>query len=345
MNKPTPTTLPSNAAEWDARLRAADCSEAERQAFADWCAADAENAADFEALQAMLAGLREARDVPEIRSLREAALNAAPPVSRSRRRYRGLGIAAAIGLLAVGLVTIELTETRIPIVQDAPSLATSIGERSTTTLEDGSVAVLNTNSRLQLAFSDQERRVILLQGQALFEVSENPDRPFVVMAGEQLITAIGTVFDVRLDGDDVQVTLIDGVVEVKAEAPLGTDLTGPVATPAPVRMTAGQTLVTKAIATPEPPVLEAADVERASIWRQGRVFFDDVPLSEAVAEMNRYSTTQIVVRDAALDKHRVNGMFRTGQQSNFVLALEQYFPLEVERDTNGRILLKAKSEE
>lgn len=50
-------------------MRAADCSDAERRAFADWCAADARNAADYEALQAMLAGLREACDVPEIRSL------------------------------------------------------------------------------------------------------------------------------------------------------------------------------------------------------------------------------------------------------------------------------------
>jgi transmembrane sensor len=327
-------------------LRAADCSEAERRAFAAWYAADAGNAADYEALQTMLAGLREAREMPEIRALREAALNAAPPVDERQWRWPSWGLAAAtVALVAVGLTYFSLQESFEPFHPEPSTFATAIGERSTTTLEDGSVAVLNTNTRLQLAFSAQERRVILLQGQALFEVSHDPDRPFVVMAGEQRITAIGTVFDVRLDGDDVRVTLIEGVVEVKAEAPLGTDLAGSAGSPVPVRMTAGQTLVTKALATPEPPVVAEAEVERATIWRHGRVFFDDAPLSEAVAEMNRYSTTQIVVRDIALDRFRVNGMFRTGQQSNFVLALEQYFPLAVEHDPKGRIVLKAESEE
>jgi transmembrane sensor len=337
--------LPNNAAEWDARLRAPDCSEAERQAFADWRAADAGNAADFEALQSMLAGLRQARDVPEIRALREAALDTVAPLAEGQWRWPSWSLAAAtVAMVAVGLTYFSLQETFESVHPQPSTFATAIGERSTTTLEDGSVAVLNTNTRLKLAFSAQERRVILVQGQALFDVAKDPSRPFVVIAGEQRITAIGTVFDVRLAGDDVQVTLIDGVVEVKAEAPLGTDLIGPVANPAPVRMSAGQMLVTKALATPEPPLVAVADLERASIWRQGRVFFDDAPLSEAVAEMNRYSTTQIVVGDAMLDRHRVNGMFRTGQQANFVLALEQYFPLKADRNTKGQIILKAESE-
>ena len=334
---------PMTAADWDARLRAPDCSEVERAAFKAWCQADPDNQATFDELQQLLGGLRATRDVPEIRSMREAALAAGnPPVAK--RRYWAWAAVAAVAVLAIGLVTQTGEQASLNAPSAEPTFATSIGERSTSTLEDGSVAILNTNTRLQLAFTDQERRVTLLRGQALFDVESDPDRPFVVIAGEQRITAVGTVFDVRFEGDDVEVTLVEGIVEVEAEAPLGTHLVAPIETPAPIRMTAGQILKIKALATPDEPLLAAVDAEQATLWRQGRVFFDDAPLSEAVSEMNRYSQQQIVVADRTLDQYRVNGMFRTGRQEAFIDAVESYFPVTVEHDAQDRIVLKPKRE-
>ncbi len=336
----------NDAAGWDARLRAPDCNNVERATFKRWCEASPENQQQFDELQMLLGGLRSAREAPEIRSLREASLNAAAPAAERRGGARawGLGAAAVLSVLAIGLFYVSMGDIgRSGAESDVrPSFATAVGERSTTSLEDGTVTVLNTNTRLQVAYSDQERRVMLLQGQALFDVAKEPDRPFVVVAGEHRITAIGTVFDVRFEGKDVQVTMIEGVVEVIVEAPLGANPTGLSVQPTPVRLTAGQQLSTSAIASSRVLNVEDIDVERATIWRQGRVFFEDAPLSEAVAEMNRYSTTQIVVRDTALDAHRVNGMFYTGRQANFVDALAAYFPLYVERVAANRILLKAE---
>lgn len=335
-------SLPDEAAGWDARLRAPDCSEAERAAFKRWCQLSLDNQQRFDQLQNMLSELRDARDAPEIRALRESALNAAPPLPAQRRwlGFRGPGKVAAVALLAIGLFYLAVNAPYRPAIQLSPSYATAVGERSTTTFDDGSVTVLNTDTRLQVAYSDQERRVTLLKGQALFDVAKDPQRPFVVVAGEQRITAIGTVFDVRLDGDDLKVTLVEGVVEVLAHAPLGIQLTDPSSAPAPVLLAAGQQLSTTAIATQSQPIVESADVERATIWRQGRVFFEDAPLSEAIAEMNRYSSTQIVLGDTGLDAYRVSGMFRTGQQTNFVDALEVYFPLTAERAGLNQIILR-----
>jgi transmembrane sensor len=344
MSRLIPTSLPDTAAKWDARLRSVDCTEAEREAFAAWCRADSRHRQEYDELQAMLVALRESGEVPEIRALREAALNAAPPVSVRRRRLLpfGLAAAAAAAVAIVGVAALRDYLPTGPMQNPVPAYATAIGERSTTRFEDGSVAVLNTNTQLAVDFTGAERRVTLLRGQALFEVAKDPARPFIVIAGEQRITAIGTVFDVRYEGDAVQVTLVEGVVDVAPAAPAGTHLVAAVRIPKPVRLSAGQQLVTTAIATPTMPQVATADLERATMWQQGRVFFEDAPLSQAVAEMNRYSNTQVVVGDASLDAYRVNGMFRTGQQSNFVLALEQYFPLEVEHDANGRIVLKAQ---
>ena len=338
-----PSNQPRDAAEWDARLRAPDCGEAERAAFKAWCEASPENQASFDELQMLLGGLRATRDVPEIRAMREAAVNS----STRQRTYKAWpwSAAAAVVVLSVGLGIFGLIEQPTPDAYSEPSFATSIGERSTTTLEDGSVAVLNTNTEMQLNFTAAERRVTLLRGQALFDVSEDPARPFVVVAGEQRITAVGTVFDVRYDGNDVEVTLVEGIVEVAADVPIGTHLTAPAPEPQPVRMSAGQVLKTTAVATVAAPIVQTVDADRATLWRQGRVFFDDAPLSEAVREMNRYSTVQIVVDGDELDRHRVNGMFRTGRQTTFVDAVESYFPISAERIADNRIVLKPTQEE
>lgn len=334
--------LPDCAAEWDARLRTADCTEAERAAFKRWCEADPGNQRSFDELQAALGALRVAGDRPEIRSLREDALNEAD----SKRRWRlwlapaaALGVAAVVTMAALFLWQLNVEELSPAAL--TPSYATAVGERSTTSFDDGTVAVLNTNTLVDVHYSDARRQVTLLRGQALFDVAKDPARPFVVVAGEQRITAVGTVFDVRYEGNAVEVTLVEGVVDVAPDGPMGASLNAVSPELPPVRLTAGQRLMTTALATPRAPMIEDADVETATMWREGRVFFEDAPLSAAVAEMNRYSTTQIVAADPALDQHRVNGMFRTGRQGHFVDALEAYFPIQVERHPDGRIVLMA----
>lgn len=329
--------MPNNAADWDARLRMPGCSAAERAAFKRWCGTSPENQDAFDELQAMLSELRAARAAPLIRSLREDAVNATPP--DSARNWRAA--AAVVGMVAVGLAYLGVNAPVAPLNELMPSYTTAVGERSTTSFEDGTVATLNTNTQLEVRYTDGERRVTLLQGQALFDVAKDVARPFVVVAGNQRITAVGTVFDVRFEDGEVQVTLVEGVVDISAE-PVGGNLAAPGMSQKSARLVAGQQLITTAVATPSAPRVQRVNVENATIWQQGRVFFEDAPLSAAVAEMNRYSRTQIIVDDAALDRYRVNGMFRTGQQANFVEALEQYFPLEAAPIGDNQLVLKAR---
>ena len=276
--------------------------------------------------------------------MREVALDAVGARTPWYRRAWPLGLAAAaVAALAVGLTVLQTeTPTVVPPV-NTPTFATAVGERSTTELKDGSVATLNTDTRIAVSYTQDERLVTLVHGQALFDVASDPGRPFVVVAGEQRITAIGTVFDVRFEGTEVQVTLVEGVVEVTPDAAFAADLMPSAPDPEPVRLASGQWLRTSAVRTDQQPVVETVDADQATLWRQGQVFFDDVPLSEAAVEMNRYSTVQIVVEDASLDGHRVNGMFRTGRQTAFVDAIEAYFPVDAEQISDNRIVLNPKT--
>ena len=341
-DKPSP---PTDAFEWDARLRSPECTDTDRAAFEAWREASPANQQAFDELQSMLTeGLRAVADDPSVRSMRELALDAVGSRKPWYRRAWPLGLAAAtLAALAVGLNVLQTEAPMVAPTANTPTFATAVGERSTTELEDGSVATLNTDTRIAVSYTPAERLVTLVHGQVLFDVAKDSDRPFVVVAGEQRITAIGTVFDVRFEGTEVEVTLVEGVVEVGPDEASPPALTPKVRRAEPVRLASGQSLRTSATVTSQQPAVETIDAEQATLWRHGQVFFDDVPLSEAAAEMNRYSTVQIVVEDAELDIHRVNGMFRTGRQTTFVDAIEAYFPVSAERIGDHRIVLNPKN--
>ena len=253
---------------------------------------------------------------------------------------------------------------------------TGIGRRSIRTLQDGSSVELNAETRIQVAFTARTRSVELIYGQALFHVAHDAGRPFIVRAADQEITAVGTQFDVRLDSTSVRVTLIEGKVKVSREPSLAS-LEEAVESPAPQAEPHSQVRGVSsghATLTSEPPAIEGIylapgqqfvaplpgthvktdsaaegsalvrtiDVAKVTGWRDGRIFLEDLTLTDAVAEMNRHSPVQITIADPRIARLHVNGMFRAGEQEAFVTALEQYFPIAAQEHGDSEIILTSR---
>lgn len=322
------------AADWDVRLRNPGCTDDDRAAFKAWCAEDPEHVAAFQALQASVNALRAAAHRPELRALRDSAL------SQRGAMMRRAGAAAAV-LFVTGVIALPtlLDNSGAPApagLQMAEAdttlhYATGIGQRSGITLDDGSVVTLNTDSAMDVAYGADQRQITLVRGQALFEVAKEADRPFVVVAGGQKVVALGTTFDVRLNGDEVEVTLVEGRIEVA-----GAEVRRDRPRQPQVLLEVGERLVVTA--ADAAPVVTRIDTDKATLWREGYITFDDTPLTDAIREMNRYSNTRIVAEDPAISELRVNGMFRSGQQGRFTEALEEYFPIEARREGNVIVL-------
>jgi transmembrane sensor len=215
---------------WDARLRAPDCTDADRARFARWRDADPEHRLAFEKIQTIVATFRCHSGRADIRALRDAALRA-----QQQRHSRGrlLSVAAGVALLVLGSVlwaTLRDATQPTPLEQLATltealfghdrggRYETGIAQRSTITLPDGSSVELNAKTRIKVAFTATTRTVELLHGQALFHVAKNPQRPFIVRAADRDIVAVGTAFDVRLDPSAMRVTLLEGKVRVTQDA-------------------------------------------------------------------------------------------------------------------------------
>lgn len=334
------------AAWWSSRRRLGLTSARDEAAFGAWMA-DPAHAAAFERADRPMEALGDLAAAPEIRRMREMALAAQParhllPV----KLILAGGLAAA--LVAAALLAVNARPERTGALDapdavtmasaDGPSLGrryeTAVGERQDVTLDDGSVVSLNTNSVIEVAYNERRRDVRLLRGQALFRVAHNPARPFVVSAGDRRIVARGTAFDVRVDGDDVKVVLLEGRVEVSPARPSGIGRFVPIVSRQD--LSPGEQLVS----APNVPVrVTAADVEQATSWRRGQVVFHDDTLADAIAEMNRYSDTKLIIDDPRVAALRISGVFGVARPENFQAAISAYHPVDIEpRSEKVRVL-------
>jgi transmembrane sensor len=124
-----------------------------------------------------------------------------------RRRYVVLAASScALVLIIVGALWFRN--------EHYPTYSTDIGERRSITLADGSTVDLNARSRIQIEFSGAERYVELLDGQALFQVAKDKNRPFIVRSGDATVRAVGTEFDVYRKENGTTVTVLEGRVAV-----------------------------------------------------------------------------------------------------------------------------------
>lgn len=237
---------------------------------------------------------------------------------------------------------------------------TRIGEQNTITLADGSVIELNTNSRIQVDYTDRRRSITLLQGEAHFKVSKDPDHPFEVYAGEGRVSAIGTAFVVRLDHQALKVTVTEGKVALAAIKQLSApDVSLSVSEQPDIpdgmkenvtdlgSLVAGEMVVfeplktTSVVDTVE--ILDEQVLERQLAWRGGMLLFTGDPLKEVISEINRYTTMNIEIVDPAISELRIGGQFKVGETEAMLNVLAVSFNLDVRHVDKNTIQLALKS--
>ncbi len=248
----------------------------------------------------------------------------APKSRQSVWLRRSLATAATIAIaFAGGLALWQQTPSSEPRSAVAK---TSVGERGTLRLSDGSVVELNTASLARAQIAGRSREVWLDKGEAYFEVAHDTQRPFVVHAGTTTVTVLGTKFGVRRDGERVTVSVAEGRVRLENS---GADA----ASRATV-ITAGDTALTSGGAL----MLAARSSERVEddlAWRRGMLRFDQEPLVNVVAEFNRYNRRKIVVTDPGVGTIRIGGAFHANNSEAFLRLLQDAYGLRIVHDDEG----------
>lgn len=338
-------TADEAAAYWFVRRDVGSTNADENAHFQEWLAASDANRRAHERTSAMWARFETVIDCRELRPCRIAAL----AVGRAPRRWpRIAALAASIVLILAtaagihGYGTARLPGARsdaVPSPLTATHYATSHQQRSTITLSDGTRVTMNIDTALDADFSSARRLVRLLRGQAFFKVAKDKRHPFIVSAGDRMIEAVGTQFDVLLDSNRVQVVLVEGRVTVNRRG--GSILDQIIRRRDLVYLTPGQRLIAS---VGDGSTVAATNAMLATSWRAGWIAFQDESLQRVITELNRYSNRPIVAGDDGVKRLRLSGVFRIGNPDRFVAVIEELLPVAVEPgpDTELRLVLKAR---
>lgn len=323
MNQALNSDVMADAERWYARLKAPDCTASERAEFQRWRAVQ-EHGVAYAATEKLWHSLGQLAGRPDLEQLSRQIL--ADTAERPRRSWHRLAIAASVLIVLLGggvFLTIQNRQT------PAVVYATQSGERSTIKLADGSQLVLNFATELDVRIDRKTRRVTLRKGEALFTVARDDRRPFKVSVRDGEVTALGTRFQVRNEAKYVAVTLLEGRVAVDrpktkeyAELKPGDQISF---TEAALEMRR-----------------RTVDPEVVASWTTGRLLFRSTPLSEALAEVNRYAATQIRLADPALSDLPISGTFEIGDGLSVASALEALIPVQVVKKSEGEVLLRRR---
>jgi len=280
------------AAEWVARLDGSPLSPQETGALRDWLAQNSEHRAAFEEASATWRELAALRRDP-------GPLRAVLPKRRVSARRRGLIVGALVGfaVLTAGAARYQFGD---PWLLMAADHRTAPGEIRAVRLSDGSTVELGPSSAIAVDFTDAERRVRLLSGEAYFIAAPRTGaemRPFIAEANGGTTTALGTQFVVEQQDEGAEVLAVEHQVEVALHE--GGD---------PVLLSPGQEV---SYTTARMGRVGARNVEAATAWRRGLLVFEGASLGDVVETLNRYRRGRIVVLDPALKRRQVSGVFPT----------------------------------
>lgn len=321
----------AKAARWLARLRSPECTAGDREGFQRWLARDPRHWQAYNETERAWTRAAALAEDPELRMLADDVLRRAvrrriaPPL----RGRRWLGASAALVAAGALLAAVLLPHWPRPASPPPTVYGTGIGEIRSFTLADHSVVTLDTDTLMEVRMDEGRRELELLRGKAQFDVAHDQARPFAVRAGQVVVTALGTVFQVKSDPDATEVALLEGRVRVAGATP---------ATRARMReLAAGETLLAADTGEWRTGAL-SRDV--ATGWLTGRIVFDSVPLHAAVAEFNRYSRKKLRLEDADIAGIEIHGVFNAGDPQSISLALEYAYPILAEDRGNDVVLTR-----
>ncbi|MEB8329780.1 FecR domain-containing protein [Flavobacteriaceae bacterium KMM 6897] len=172
------------------------------------------------------------------------------------------------------------------------------------TLEDGSVIKLNSGSELTYpsSFAGMDKRQVFLKGEALFDITKDPMKPFVVQTDEMYTQVYGTIFNISAYEEDteIEVVLVEGSVGVGDETNFNQEI---------LKMLKPSQKVTNSKHFENSFVIEDVDVTPYISWAQGIVAFENEEMSEIIKKLERRFNVQIINENEMLGERRFTGIF------------------------------------
>lgn len=378
MEFPEINQIKDEAAAWVVKVHGQTCKtghglpEEQAAALKAWLA---QSELHRDSFLRMLAGwdamgvLEELADILPLEPLEPAPAQQTAPSKlawwgRWNTRNLWVGFSGAATSIALGF---WMLLTLLPATQ---IYTTGIGEQASFTLADGSQMTLNTNSEVHVDYGANRRGITLRRGEANFMVEKDRERPFVVYAGEGMVWAVGTAFNVNYRADHVDVLVSEGKVKVFSDVNPSADitagpelsLTDPDNVESSVARTAaegagngaveGSRLVREVILIAgevaqydqviiDKQTLAQAGIEKRLAWQSGVLHFEGETLEQAIKEIARYTDKRLLIVDESIRHARVGGRFKTDDIDALLRSLAKSLGIKIEYGDKAHLLYAA----
>ncbi len=339
----------SQASDWIAAIDRG-LKDDERELLRHWLAASDDNT------KALLEVANLWDKMDDLSRLSDLFPQAPAQINKRTPWYTAIAASVALALtftyLQFSSDLLQSNETQqAAIITQQMNYQTGIGESSVISLPDNSQIILNTDSFVQVTYTEGARLIDLQRGEIHIDVAHDKNRPLSVVAGGKVIQAVGTAFNVEIREKLVELIVTDGKVLVAKKG----QLTG--SSNSIDIETIAQRLPNSALAiskgekvdldstgkTLERIVkVDPVDVAASLSWRQGNLIFRGESLADAMAEISRYTDIEFeLANDAKLDDIQVAGMFKTGDVKGLLEVLSNNFNIDYERISQDKIILKS----
>ena len=355
------------AKDWFFKVKDGPTTTETLDRYHEWLSADPEHREQFDLMHAIWNAAGTLKNDPEFSKIIKENLSndqdffktdSFSPKTRRNRVFTSFAMAASILLLILtGWLTYEGNREKSQTYQ------TATGVQKIVYLADGSTVHLDTDTAVTSRVTDSLREIKMLNGRAFFSVVKDKKRPFLVIADEVAVRAVGTEFNVYKESQGrISVLVTEGSVQVghrKEVLPPAFDKkvnTGQQKAADKKKATL-QNLATatsfrqKALAAGQKIVvdprredfhIQTVDIEKANSWQTGRLYFQEAPLSEIVDEVNRYLEDQITIADPLLNNVTLSMNFDVKHRKRFLATLEKVLPISTRKNSQGHIIISRK---
>jgi transmembrane sensor len=261
-------------------------------------------------------------------------------------------LTTAVSIFLFIIITLVIVLTAFSPISSTPSnqnkiYATNIGEQASYTLQDGSVLHLNTNTKIRINYSETQRKLTLLQGEANFDVATDSKRPFTVVTGDASFTALGTIFNIQKNNNplaDIELVVEEGKVLLSkthdVEGSLNKELSHTELEYLPGTIIySGEMAVIEKNRPLNVLTISQEKQDKNLAWQQGMLIFNGEPLEEVLEEITRYSENNFVILDPKLTQIKISGLFKSNDIKGLLSSLQSNLSIKYERVKNMTIEL------
>jgi len=278
-------------------------------------------------------------------------------VKKSNNKFAAIALAASVAIISLLSTNALIDQSFLPFLPSLheqsltqiQTLKTPIGEQRSFTMNDGTHIQLNTNSIVEIAYTSSFRQLTLVQGEARFDVAKDKSRPFTVTSGEKSFTALGTIFNVqKSDNHEMELMVTEGrVLITKANEALAVikqtllttnENTQQSELPGLLVISGEKAVIAQHVNTPVEKI-SLDQVQRDLAWQQGMLIFDGEPLSKALVEVSRYTSSRFKLLDPKMGNLKVSGYFKANDIDGLLASLNSNFNINYSKSADSTILL------